>query len=83
MASTFPEFVPILMKVSPFIEVLVWIIIAGAFIIWEINGVIWDFRTHNDDETATHFLSLYIPIALRAAILGWLLWHFLVQHKHG
>lgn len=28
----------------------------------------------------THFLAVHIPIAIRAGILGWLVYHFLVQH---
>lgn len=36
----------------------------------------------NDDWTLTHVLSVSIPIALRAAFLAWLAWHFLIQHKN-
>lgn len=28
----------------------------------------------------THFLASHIPVGIRAGILGWLLYHFLVQH---
>lgn len=33
--------------------------------------------------TDTHFLAAYIPVAIRAGILGWLVYHFLVQHVRG
>ena len=31
----------------------------------------------------THMLSEYIPIGIRAGILGWLAYHFLVAHIKG
>lgn len=31
----------------------------------------------------THFLASHIAIGLRAGILGWLIWHFLVAHRNG
>lgn len=33
--------------------------------------------------TDTHFLATYIPVGIRAGILGWLAYHFLVQHLSG
>ena len=31
----------------------------------------------------THFLVTWIAPGIRAGILGWLAWHFLVQHLKG
>lgn len=36
-----------------------------------------------DEFTDTHFLATHIPIAIRAGILGWLVYHFMVQHARG
>ena len=33
--------------------------------------------------TDTHYLATHIPAGIRAALLGWLAWHFLVQHLSG
>lgn len=33
--------------------------------------------------TDTHFLAVHIPAGIRAGILGWLAYHFLVQHLSG
>ena len=47
-----------------------------------VGDPLWE---HFGGETATdtHYLSEYIPIGLRAGILGWLVYHFLVQHVKG
>lgn len=37
----------------------------------------------NERLTDTHFLATYIPVGIRAGILGWLVYHFLVQHIRG
>ena len=37
----------------------------------------------NEHLTDTHFLSTYIPVGIRAGILGWLAYHFLIQHING
>lgn len=31
----------------------------------------------------THFIAYYIPIGIRAGILGWLVYHFMVAHIKG
>lgn len=31
--------------------------------------------------TLTELIQMYIPLWLRAIIIGWLAWHFLVQYK--
>lgn len=33
-----------------------------------------------EKDTDTHLLATYIPLGIRAGILGWLVYHFLVQH---
>lgn len=34
-----------------------------------------------DGDTATHLIVTHLSIGLRAAVIGWIAWHFLVAHK--
>ena len=61
----------------------------GALVYWSIwmamlvvGDPLWEW-TSGEQATDTHFLALYIPPALRAGILGWLIYHFMVQHLKG
>lgn len=34
-----------------------------------------------DDYTDTHLIVTHLNAGLRCAVLGWLIYHFLIQHK--
>ena len=61
----------------------------GALAYWSlwlamlvVGDPLWE-HFGGEQATDTHFLSAHIPIGLRAGILGWLVYHFLVQHIKG
>lgn len=41
------------------------------------------FGQFDEKLSYTHYLAVHIPVGLRAALLGWLVYHFLVQHVYG
>lgn len=62
---------------------------AGAVVYWSIwlamlviGDPVWE-KIGGEKLTDTHFLSAHIPVGIRAGILGWLAYHFLVQHVSG
>ena len=51
--------------------------------LWLIMLVIGDpllMQIGGEKLSDTHFLAAHIPVAIRAGLLGWLVYHFLVQH---
>ena len=62
----------------------VWIVWWIYFFVFEGIGLWHELRDRKGDEwTLTHFLSTQLPLSLRVAILAWLTYHFLWEHKHG
>lgn len=60
-----------------------WVFWWVLFAVFEGIGLFHEVRHHTDDWTLTHFLSVIVPIGVRAAFLAWLAWHFLIEHKVG
>lgn len=58
-----------------------WIFFWLYFAVIEGIGLVHEAKHHTDDWTLTHVLSSVIPISVRAALLAWLAFHFLVEHK--
>lgn len=58
-----------------------WVLWVALFFILESIGLVHNAVSPSADWTLTHFLSSVVPIGVRAAILAWLAWHFLVEHK--
>ena len=61
----------------------------GALVYWSIwltmlvvGDPLW-IELGGEKASDTHFLAEYIPIGVRAGILGWLAYHFLVAHIKG
>jgi hypothetical protein len=60
---------------------LVWTAIIAAALIAEAVGLIREWFFKQDDHwTLTHYLSYHIPPTFRAMIIGWLFYHFLIEH---
>lgn len=62
----------------------VWIVFWIYFAVFEGIGLWHEWRNHQGDEwTLTHFLASQVPLSLRVALLAWLAYHFLWEHRHG
>lgn len=58
-----------------------WVFFWLYFAFVEGIGLYHEAKTHSDNWTLTHFIAVVLPIGIRAALLAWLAWHFLIQHK--
>lgn len=68
------------MKYNPFFIWSVWFIYFGIF---EGIGIYREVVRHqNDSWTLTHFIAVTIPIGMRVALLAWLAYHFIWEHKN-
>lgn len=55
-------------------NVAIWLVIIGAFAVFELIGVF-----SGKLATLTDLIRQWLPIWVRAMILGWLTWHFLMS----
>lgn len=60
----------------------VWLGFAIYFVIAEGIGLVHEAKKHTDSWTLTHVLSVLIPVGIRVALIAWLAFHFLIQHKN-
>lgn len=61
-----------------------WVVWFAMLVIGDPIATWLGHRDHvGDAYTDTHFISTHISLGVRAAIVGWLIYHFFVQHKTG
>ncbi len=56
--------------------IVYFVVVEGIAIYYEIKLKI------GDGDTLTHFLVTNIPLGIRFALIGWLIYHFLIVHKY-
>ena len=49
-------------------------LVAGDVVINAVGG---------EKASYTHYLAVHVPVAIRVALLAWVVYHFLVQHVTG
>jgi hypothetical protein len=67
------------MKYSP---VYIWAFWFAFFFLFEAIGIIYETKTGSDSWTLTHFVSRHLPAWARSMLIGWLAYHFLIQHTN-